>query len=53
MTFTTTIESDEPPVIKTVSTGGKSSGRIYLPKAWIGQSVTVILERKATDGSAG
>lgn len=42
MTFTTTIESDEPPVARTVG-DGKTSGRVYVPKSWIGRDVTIVL----------
>lgn len=49
MTCTTTLTSDEPPVERTVGAGGKSSGRVYVPKAWIGRRVTVILMPEEAD----
>jgi len=50
MTFTTTLESAEPPVTRTVG-GGKTSGRVYVPKAWIGRDVTVILTTEGVDSN--
>ncbi len=48
MTHTSTLTSDEPPVERTVGDGG-TSGRIYVPKAWVGRRVTVILMPEEAD----
>jgi len=45
MKFKTMIGSDDAPITRKVGDGG-SSGRIYVPKSWIGGKVTVILEGK-------
>ena len=45
MTFETTIKSNEPPVIRMVGNAG-SSGRVYVPKSWVGREVAVILKDK-------
>ena len=49
MTFTTTLESDEPPIEKTVGGRTETSSRVYLPKAWIGRRGTVILMPEGAD----
>lgn len=47
--FTITLSSDEPPVERAVGGRGETSGRIYVPKAWIGRRVTVILMPEEAD----
>lgn len=41
MRFKIETEFDDPPIERKVGEGG-TSGRIYVPKAWIGDIVTII-----------
>ena len=45
MTFKTIIDSDEAPITRKVG-DASSSGRVYVPKSWVGREVTVILKDK-------